>query len=253
MKYFKNIVSVVILCVVGICNAKQMESKTVPQSSTQEWLFGEQSNEDLWKIIEGNFDEQLNAPEKRMPKAKAMAIINAMNSISDAFNKDYTFTEFNPLSIGSNLTLFLENIKNKPLLHKLLQTIKDNAAELPAEKFSNITTSLEQSINNKNAAQFYAIYSALEHYFRGTDIKPLVRVGQSGWLTSIKNAIMNRVRNAYHYVFGKGSEDQAFGATKSEYVMKYEDPTTKKTVTKVIKETKDATGRVISYEEIIKK
>ena len=252
MKNFKVTLLTMFLFAAGLINAKQTASKSVSQQPVEnQSLFGtnQASSEDFWKIFGEGLNEYLQESTKKIPYDNAMEIVNRMNYTSDTFNQDYSFTELNPSFIMSKLTAFLENSKNQISLKKFLQILKDNIAGFP-QHFSTMAVNLENSINNKNAKQFYAVFSTLERYFKGLGIRPLIRITQPGWLASIKNAIMNRARRTYNYLFGSKSEDEGFSMI-SKYIITTQD-SEGKPVTKMITETQDPTGKTMIREEVKK-
>lgn len=203
MKLGRGVVLAVFILIVGLVSAKSRRLAKTPVSTAKNDNLMQSkpvSNEDFWKTFRGGLIDSWNEQEKKPSPEKALAIVNTMNAVSDAFNQDYSFTELDRELCMSRLTLFLKDSKRQQLLKDFIQILKDNNASFP-EQLSNVSMSLEQSVNNKNPEQFYAIYSTLENYFRGLPLKPLVMIDQAGWFARIKNAVRRGARRAYNYFF----------------------------------------------------
>lgn len=238
---FIGYVSIICMVLIGLANMRQIEAKNssnqvIEDNNKSFFVNAPSRNDNFWKIFMGGLSESFKEPETKMPHEKIVAIITALNGVSDAFNKEYSFTEFDQSLIEYRLTKFLENPQNKFLLNEFLKTFKDNAADF-SDQFSSVAAKLEQSVNNKDATQFDAIYSRLEHHFRGLGIKPLIRIGKAGWgttVSNIKDTVMNKARKVYDYLFLKKSPDSN---VISKHIIRYD----------------DSTGKAVSYEKMISK
>ena len=157
--------------------------------------------------VKGGAGLIFNEQAKKMSYQNALAIISAMNNIADAFYRDYSFAELDRPQFLFALTTFLGNSQHQLILKQFSQILKDNIADFPTE-LSGIAEGAEQSINNKNAEQFFAVYSVLERYFRGLRVQSLVRIRKPDWsaiFRNIKDAIVSRAQRAYDYLFSRKS------------------------------------------------
>jgi hypothetical protein len=160
------------------------------------------NNEDFWKMLIEDSGYRVDVPVQKITDQDAAAIITMMNNVSDAFNHDYSFTKLDMPQFMSAFTMFLENPKNQLVLKRFLQVLK-NKVDMPW--FATCAVHIQQAIDNKNAEQFWFIYSDLEGYFRevSRETKPLMRI-TTGWRATIKNikdSVKNRARRAYNYFF----------------------------------------------------
>ena len=164
----------------------------------------QQARENFWKLFGTGLDNA-DAPAKKITHQDALAIITMMNNVSEAFNKDYSFTRLDRAQFMVTLRMFLENPKNQLVLKRLLQVLKNQVTDMPW--LATCAVQIEQAINNKNAAQFWVVYSDLEGYFRELPIetRSLIRI-TTGWRATLKNfkdAVSNKARSAYNYIFSR--------------------------------------------------